>query len=644
VIPVGFDLETYPFAPGRQAPRIVCGQTWTPHDDGDPFDLFKRADCVRTSAELLEDEEVLLVGCNLAFDLACLCEEDPAFFELVFAALEAGRIWDVGLFDLLLDISLGRFAEAGTPSLAALVKKYLDRDRSEEKKSEASPRGKYRDLEAVPLERWPKGAVDYCRDDARDPILIFEKQLAIAEEAGGLPPLFVETCRHDFAFKLLSSWGVRTDGKTVAELRARLEATLAAATPALVEAGILRKDGSEYQLETKSRVRAVLGEGAPLTDTGRKKLAEGEELSEAQILKYTRTASEVLDAAAGVDPALDLWASVKADRKELSDFVPRLALGATLPICGRVNATVSSFRTSMSGPNLQQMPRRSGVRECFVPRPGYVFLACDYHVAELCSLAQVLLDLFSFSAMAEELRAGRDLHVVFAAELLAASYDETLRRYKAGDEEAKDGRTLAKPFNFGIPGGLGVARMIEFARDYVRRPDGSFPAFVELFTPEYMKERKELWLERFPEMRRYFDLVGGWASSGSFTHRHPRTGFLRGGVGYCDGCNQGFQHLTAAGAKDAAFDVARECYTDRKSALFGSRPVLFIHDELILEAPEDPTRLTAAAKRLESVMCAAMARYTPDIPVRADAAAMRRWYKGADPVYVNDLLVPWEPS
>jgi hypothetical protein len=43
-------------------------------------------------------------------------------------------------------------------------------------------------------------------------------------------------------------------------------------------------------------------------------------------------------------------------------------------------------------------------------------------------------------------------------------------------------------------------------------------------------------------------------------------------------------------------------------------------------------------------MVESMKVYTPDVAIEAPPALMRRWYKGADPVYRDGRLVPWEPS
>jgi len=621
---LSFDTETELIAPGRYAPRLICGSFY----DGDfsPW-LELRAGTIKTIGDALEDSETRIIGLNLAFDLAVVCQAEPALLPTVFDALDAGRFWDVGLFERLKAIALNHFrldpqiGRRPSFSLAELSSKYLGKDRSVEKNDPNSWRLRYAELDGIPLEKWPQAAKSYALDDAKDPFEIYEKQ---ARE--GTPPLFKETHSHAFALHLMAAWGIRTDPAAVAALKKRLQERVDAATPQLIASGILRENGSENTNETKKRVLAALGSAAPLTKSG-EKLASERDLTEDERIKYTKTSADVLEEC-GRDPALSLRLDIAKDRDELSNFVPRLELGTVHPINARFSVLVSTGRTACSKPNLQNNPRRSGVRECFVPRPGFVFVFCDYHVAELCSLAQTLIDLFGGSKMADEINAGRDLHVAFAAGLAGVSYEDALTRYKAGDKTIKELRQVAKAANFGYPGGLSAARFVDYAASMG----------VEISEAK-SKEIRSAWLDSFPEMRRYFDWIASQTRTGSFEHIHPRTGFIRGGVSYCDGCNQGFQHLTAIGAKDALFSVARECYSDPSSPLFGSRPVVFVHDEIIIEAPE--TRLTAAAARLESIMVDQMRRYTPDVDCKATAAAARRWYKDAQPVVLDGELLPW---
>ena len=122
---------------------------------------------------------------------------------------------------------------------------------------------------------------------------------------------------------------------------------------------------------------------------------------------------------------------------------------------------------------------------------------------------------------------------------------------------------------------------------------------------------------------------------------HPRTGFIRGDVGYTDGANFYFQHLTAKGAKAALRNVAKECYLDKSSALYGSRPVIFMHDEIILEVPESVS--SEAGERLAEVMRTSMSTYLPDVPVKCGPWLARRWFKEAETKRDgNGKLLLWE--
>jgi DNA polymerase-1 len=631
---VGFDTETELIGPGRLAPRLVVLSVMLEGAAPRLIDRWTAPAAFRVLLEGALRGELELVGCNVAFDLAVFCQADPTLIPLVFDVLDAGGVYDVRIAEVLRAVSLDRLdydPEIGRPpsfALAELETKYLGSDRSAEKKAPDAWRLRYAELADVPVEDWPPDARAYCEADARGPV---EVALAQRRVNGGDPPLLRESIRHAFALHLMSARGVRTDGAAVRALRLHLEELVEAASARLKAAGVLRRDGTEDTRETKRRVRAALGDAAPLTATGKRVLDDVGELTEDQRIKYTATDDEALDACEGVDPVLDLWREVKKDRKELGTFVPVLERGAVWPINARFNPIVATFRTSCKDPNLQQQPRRSGVRECFVPRPGYVLCSVDYHVAELCSLAQCLLDLFGASAMADELRAGRDLHVVFAADLAGIPYEDAKALAKAKDPRIKELRQAAKAANFGIPGGLGAAALARYAKGY-----GVILSEVEAV------DLRNKWLARFPEMRAYFRHVSDQCRGGTFRHLHPRTGFVRGGVGYTDGCNHAFQHLTAAGAKEALYRVTREAYTVRTSPLWGTYPLIFVHDEIIAEVPED--RAHEAAHRIAEVMVETMNLYTPDVPARAEPALMRRWYKAADPVYVDGRLVPWEFS
>jgi len=285
-------------------------------------------------------------------------------------------------------------------------------------------------------------------------------------------------------------------------------------------------------------------------------------------------------------------------------------------------------------PNMQNQPRKPGVRECFIAREGYVWLDVDYKTAELCSLAQVCIDWFGYSDMGDAIRAGRDLHLDFAAKMARISYDEAKQRLDAGDKMMKTLRQQAKAANFGYPGGMGAKTFVENDRKQPK-PVG--------FTEDQARDLKYAWMDAYSEMDAYFKTNGKIVQEyGDYaTYEQLYSGRLRGGVGYCDGCNTMFQGLTADGAKEALWLVTVDCYTNEKSPLWGSFPIIFVHDEIIVETPEEALR-KGAMERLCDLMVQGMQKYTPDVPVGVDPAVIRRWRKDAQLILVDGIPVTHE--
>ncbi|NDJ15658.1 MAG: hypothetical protein EBY17_31550 [Acidobacteriia bacterium] len=133
--------------------------------------------------------------------------------------------------------------------------------------------------------------------------------------------------------------------------------------------------------------------------------------------------------------------------KLLKTFIPVLLQGTQVPINPRWNVLVATGRTSCSKPNLQQLPRKGGVRECFIPRYGYHFIGADYSFVELCTLAEVCYALFKYSKLGDAINAGLDPHLDFAAALMGIPYEEAEARLAAGDEQVAEMRQAAKCFH-----------------------------------------------------------------------------------------------------------------------------------------------------------------------------------------------------
>jgi hypothetical protein len=380
---------------------------------------------------------------------------------------------------------------------------------------------------------------------------------------------------------------------------------------------------------------------------------------------------------------------------------------------------VRTGRTSCSKPNVQQIPKDSTFRQTFVASPSHFLLAVDYSFIELRTFAATALQRYGWSDMADVIKAGVDPHAHTAAMMLGVSPEEFLTwkdneavaetRTVDGKEEViklKDrfdkARQMAKPVNFGVPGGLGVASLVSYAHS----------TYKVDFTFEEAKERRELLTRKiYKELDLYLTEDGAeivarnlqaplwevrnelgdthlssirkilagdprrvdgkpyqrpfvsrvWSSLAGL-NKNPElkealekrqaseelaakvchagvatlTGRMRGRVRYSQARNTPFQGLAADGAALALFELVKE----------GFRVVGFVHDEILVELPDEGGYVSEArVRRVEEVMCRAMGGVLgSDIPVGCEAALAHRWSKKAKLIARDGKVYPWEPA
>ena len=626
------DSETMLIFPGQLAPPLVC-VSWAVADGsgvlhhGDPGLV----------GFLREALAGVTVYANAPFDLAVFAARFPELLPDIFAALDEGRVHDIQTREKLLDLARGtfRFEEdedgkirAKGYSLAQVAARRLGRRLDKD-----TWRMRYHDLWDVPLEAWPKGALAYAADDAIATLDIFNAQVSLEKYLGNE----AAQVRAHWALHLMSCWGFRTNGEAVDKLEARVRADIEEVREDLVQAGLVRPDGSRNTKAAIARMVETMGPDCVLT-------TKGLDL----VKKMEKTAAEVIREA----PSRGRWVSVSMDstilsgdetlmaysrytqlRNLLTGSVKHLRTGTITPIQTRFEVLMETGRTSSSGPNIQNLRRAPGVRECFVPRDGNVIVACDYSAAELHTLAQVCLDLFGSSSLADALNKGIDVHLWVGSVLMGIDYDDAVKLLKAGDPHAREMRQLAKAANFGFPGGLGAKRFVGFAHGYGVKIEVRDAARL-----------KALWLKSWPEMRRYFAHVGECVQDDGFHWvQQLRVERLRSRCTYTSACNSYFQGLAADGAKAAAYAVARAQFMDPDSPLFGTRSLAFVHDEILIEAPE--AKAHAAAMELSRVMEEEFNAFVPDAPTKAEPTMMRFWSKKAKQVWTDDgRLMPWDGS
>ncbi len=158
-----------------------------------------------------------------------------------------------------------------------------------------------------------------------------------------------------------------------------------------------------------------------------------------------------------IDPFVQAYVEYSQQAK-LAQFFKQLDQPRIYP---KYRALVRTGRSSCSDPNLQQLPRDARFREMIIAPPGYWLLQIDYSVLELRSLAQVCLNRYGRSRLAELFREGVDCHRYTAAALLGISLEEFEQLPKA---EQKQHRQAAKAISFRTPGGLGAASLVSYAK------------------------------------------------------------------------------------------------------------------------------------------------------------------------------------
>lgn len=654
---IAVDTETHSIQPGLLAPPLVCGS----FSSAGASCLRDRRDTA-TNLRILLEQGIHIIGANIAFDMAVCLVADPSLTPLVFEAYRAGQIHDVQIRQALNAIAEGHLYKHpdGGPLRDPETNKVTNRYSLSQcaflclgtKVQKADTwRLRYATLEGVPLKDWPQEARDYAINDAVMTRLVYEYQYR-----AGFRNLQDEAaqCRAAFALQLAAVWGLRTDAERVAAWSKNVTEDFLANQLRFLEAGLLRWQGTKKNPRKKIVANlAHIRELVTAAYQGSPPMTEGGKKGKPQVSYSTDTLEN------SGDEVLEGYAEAGENRTFHNTFLPTLKRGTVLPINTNWTPLVETGRVSSGDPNVMNLPRKGGVRECFRAREGCVYAFADYSAIELATLAQACLTLLHYSSMAEAINSGRDLHSAFAAQLCGKSYEVVKAAVKNSEEWADTLRQAAKAANFGFPGGMGVAKFVGAKRkeglsicksmgcptacglEKLRMWRGRECPPTCRTCLEYGTVLRDTWFSLWPEMKPYFAIISRETESGSGEIEQLVTGRVRGACSFTDGANTRFQGLAADGAKHALWRVTEECLTGN-TALRGARPVLFVHDEIGIEVAEE--RAGDALERLEVVMVEAMREFVTDVKVSVEGALCRNWWKGAKALKVGDKVVPVKPG
>jgi DNA polymerase I-like protein with 3'-5' exonuclease and polymerase domains len=650
---ISFDFETHLIRPGVLAPPIVCGATAQTGFKIGPQLMSKRA-AIQELKFVLEGSREVICGQNIAFDFGCFLAAGGSF-ESVWDAYKSGRVHDIGIAATLNAIAEGRLhdgelylrngqrAKGSRYSLDLLVQEWLGR--TDAKKNDFW-RLRYAELENIPIGDWPEEARQYPKDDALNTLLVAEAQ-RLPGASSNLGCVWFQS-QVAFCLHLGAIWGIRCDPSRVDEFAQEAEA-------------------KQRELKERFRKEGIYRYQGPKKDPQRK------------LVKDTKKLKELVSQAYAGAPPLTDKGEVSTDRLTLEDsqnellmslvevgkidkqlaYLPALREACTAPLNVRPNPLLATGRASYEGV-IQLIPRKGKLRNCFAARPGHCLISVDYTAGELSTLAQVCIWLGLDSKLAEAINADLDVHSVLGADLAGLSYDDFFKR--KDEPKLKDIRQAGKAGNFGFPGLMGAGKFVLAQRRAGYKVCEWFCHDGQCGKEEMLNVWKSKPLDRpmcarclrYAEEIRHTYAHVRWTEMPQYWQRicsqievndsmvQFGSCLLRGGMTPSAACNNFFQGLLAFAAKKAVVNLTKEMYLDRSSPLYGSRMLIFSHDETIIEAPLE--KCHEAGFRQAEVMLEAVRVEVPDVKLKAEPAAMLFWDKDAKLVMQEGRMVPWVPS
>ncbi len=316
------------------------------------------------------------------------------------------------------------------------------------------------------------------------------------------------------------------------------------------------------------------------------------------------TSADILESMEDAHPLIPLILEYRKHTKLKSTYIDallRLRDGE-----GRIHSSfdqvaTATGRISSLEPNLQNIPVRTAlgreIRSAFVAREGWTLVDADYSQIELRVLAHMSED----EVMCEAFRMGQDIHTRTAAEVYGVPIEAVTGAM----------RSAAKAVNFGIVYGIsdfGLAKNIGVSRQEAA-------TFIERY------------LGRYPRVKRFMDACVTQGKTDGFVST------LMGRRRYLPELNDRSYNIRQFGERAAmnspiqgtAADIIKLAMVRVDEALkeagLNARLILQVHDELIVEAPEEEAEQVARLLRetMEGVM-------QMKVPLTAEVNIGRSWF------------------
>jgi DNA polymerase-1 len=383
--------------------------------------------------------------------------------------------------------------------------------------------------------------------------------------------------------------GIRLDVAVLNEMSDRLDERLRE-----IEREIQDQVGYNFNVNSTQQLSDALFIKLALPTEGLKKTKSG----------HYSTAAGVLERLKGQHEVVDLILEQRQLTKLKSTYVDALPQIVN-PRTGRIHTSFNQTgavtgRISSSNPNLQNIPIRTElgreVRRAFIADDGWKLVAADYSQVELRIMAHIAPDPGLLGAFER----GEDIHAATASAVLDVPLEEI----------TKDQRRIAKSVNFGLSYGqsaFGLAQQTgmnrEEAGQFIKTYFEKYPGVREYIQRTKLQAAEQDYVETLMGRRRYFPNLA--KMRGPERSRAER-----------EAINMPIQGTAADIIKIAMIRLHRAL----KERGLRSRMLLQVHDELVLEAPDEEVETLVPLVR--EVMAGA---FELAVPLKVDVEVGQNW-------------------
>ena len=351
--------------------------------------------------------------------------------------------------------------------------------------------------------------------------------------------------------------------------------------------------GCEFNLNSPKQLSEVLFDEDKLNLPHKKKTKSG----------YS-TNAEVLESLRDKHPIINVILEYRALAKLKSTYCEGLL--KVIDNDGRIHSTLNQTETrtgriSSAEPNLQNIPVRTEqgreLRRFFVAKEGYLLVDADYSQIELRVLSALAEDKNMIDAFVN----GVDIHSVTASQVMGIPLEEV----------TSSDRRKAKAVNFGIVYGIGAFSLSQDIGTSVQEADRYIKGYlanysgVARFMDNAKKTAKEKgYAETYFGRRRYLPELN-------------ESNAIRRSFGERVAMNMPIQGTAADIIKIAMIKV----YDRLKNECPQAKLIMQVHDELIIEAPENMAEQVAQLLKDTMETACKMA-----VPFTVEVACGKTWY------------------